>query len=55
MHLNIAIPINLFLKLTPSLFRASSTSIKNGYNTELDKIDKFVDGAAVKKVGDKTF
>jgi threonine dehydratase len=31
------------------------TSIENGYNTELKEIDKFVDGAAVKKVGDKTF
>ena len=31
------------------------TSITNGYNTELAEIDKFVDGAAVKKVGDKTF
>ena len=31
------------------------TSIQNGYNTELAEIDKFVDGAAVKKVGDKTF
>lgn len=31
------------------------TSIANGFNTELKEIDKFVDGAAVKKVGDKTF
>ena len=31
------------------------TSIHNGFNTELVEIDKFVDGAAVKKVGDKTF
>ena len=31
------------------------TSIANGFNTELLEIDKFVDGAAVKKVGDKTF
>ena len=31
------------------------TSIKNGVNTKLDQIEKFVDGAAVKKVGDKTF
>lgn len=31
------------------------TSIKNGVNTKLDHIEKFVDGAAVKKVGDKTF
>jgi threonine dehydratase len=32
-----------------------SMSLKNGYNTELETIDRFVDGAAVKKVGDKTF
>ena len=31
------------------------TSIKNGINTKLDHIEKFVDGAAVKVVGDKTF
>lgn len=32
-----------------------SESIKNGVITELKKIDRFVDGASVKKVGDKTF
>ena len=31
------------------------TSLRNGVNTPLDKIEKFVDGAAVKKVGDLTF
>jgi threonine dehydratase len=31
------------------------TSIKNGENTTLANIDRFVDGAAVKRVGDKTF
>ena len=31
------------------------TSIERGKNTELEKIDKFIDGAAVKKVGDYTF
>ena len=31
------------------------TSIENGKNTELQKIDSFVDGAAVKKVGDLNF
>ncbi|MCD6544977.1 MAG: threonine ammonia-lyase IlvA [Flavobacteriaceae bacterium] len=30
-------------------------SIKNGANTELKTIDKFVDGAAVKRMGDLTF
>ncbi|WP_066223906.1 threonine ammonia-lyase IlvA [Formosa haliotis] len=31
------------------------TSLKNGCNTELTSIENFVDGAAVKKVGDRTF
>ncbi|WP_149275703.1 threonine ammonia-lyase [Pareuzebyella sediminis] len=31
------------------------TSIEKGKNTELSAIDKFIDGAAVKKVGDLTF
>jgi threonine dehydratase len=38
-------------KGAPSMF----TSIKNGVNTTLDNIDTFVDGASVKRVGDKTF
>lgn len=32
-----------------------TTSLKNGKNTSLDKIEKFVDGAAVKRMGDITF
>lgn len=32
-----------------------TTSLKNGKNTTLDKIEKFVDGAAVKRMGDITF
>ncbi|HNP18802.1 MAG TPA: threonine ammonia-lyase IlvA [Fulvivirga sp.] len=32
-----------------------STSIKNGYNTTLNNIDKFVDGAAVKRTGELTY
>ncbi len=32
-----------------------STSLKNGYNSSLDHIDKFVDGAAVKRIGDLNF
>ncbi len=31
------------------------TSIANGKNTRLEKIDKFIDGAAVQRVGDLTF
>jgi threonine dehydratase len=32
-----------------------STSINNGRNTTLEKMDRFVDGAAVRRVGDRTF
>jgi threonine dehydratase len=35
----------------PSMFE----SLKNGYPITLDSIDRFVDGAAVKRVGDLTF
>ncbi len=35
----------------PALF----TSFQNGYNTTLNDIDKFVDGAAVKRIGDLTY
>lgn len=31
------------------------TSLRNGMNTQLEEIDKFVDGAAVKRVGDANF
>jgi threonine dehydratase len=34
---------------------AMKLSLEKGVNTTLDKIDKFVDGAAVKRVGDLTF
>jgi threonine dehydratase len=38
-------------KGAPSL----KTSLKNGYNTKLEKIEKFVDGAAVQQIGDLNF
>ena len=38
-------------KGAPSL----TVSLKNGVNTTLDEIEKFVDGAAVKRMGDITF
>lgn len=38
-------------KGAPSL----TSSLENGENTTLDEIDKFVDGAAVKRMGDLTF
>ena len=48
-------PETKIIGVEPEGAPAMLISIKNGYNTELDEVDKFVDGAAVKKVGDKTF
>ena len=48
-------PITKIIGVEPEGAPSMKTSITNGYNTELTDIDKFVDGAAVKKVGDKTF
>lgn len=39
----------------PSGAASMKTSIEKGENTALDHIDRFVDGAAVKRVGDITF
>lgn len=56
--------ISVFKKLSPNTkiigvepegAASLKTSIKQNKNTELLSIDKFVDGAAVKKVGDITF
>lgn len=41
--------------LEPMGAPAMLESLKKGVNTELESIDKFVDGAAVKRVGDLTF
>jgi threonine dehydratase len=48
-------PETKIIGVEPEGAPSMKTSIKNGYNTELTEIDKFVDGAAVKKVGDLTF
>jgi threonine dehydratase len=48
-------PETKIIGVEPEGAASMSVSIKNGYNTELTEIDKFVDGAAVKKVGDRTF
>lgn len=48
-------PHTKIIGVEPSGAPAMKTSIEKGYNTTLDKIDKFVDGAAVKRVGDITF
>jgi len=48
-------PATQIIGVEPEGAPSMKTSIENGYNTELKEIDKFVDGAAVKKVGDITF
>jgi threonine dehydratase len=48
-------PNTKIIGVEPEGAPSMKTSIDNGYNTALEGIDKFVDGAAVKRVGDKTF
>lgn len=48
-------PTTKIIGVEPLGAPAMKTSLENGANTELEKIEKFVDGAAVKKVGDLTF
>ena len=48
-------PNTKIIGVEPEGASSMKTSIKNGTNTTLEHIDKFVDGAAVKRVGDLTF
>lgn len=48
-------PETKIIGIEPAGAPAMKVSIENGHNTPLKKIDKFVDGAAVMKVGDITF
>ncbi|WP_248724162.1 threonine ammonia-lyase IlvA [Seonamhaeicola sp. ML3] len=48
-------PSTKIIGVEPEGAPSMSVSIKNNKNTELKKIEKFVDGAAVKRVGDLTF
>lgn len=48
-------PTTKIIGVEPLGAPAMKVSIENGINTPLEKIDKFVDGAAVKRVGDLTF
>lgn len=48
-------PQTKLIGVEPKGAASMKTSLHNGENTILDHIDKFVDGAAVKRVGDKTF
>lgn len=48
-------PNTKIIGVEPTGAAAMKTSIENNKNTTLQKIDKFVDGAAVQRVGDLTF
>jgi threonine dehydratase len=48
-------PNTKIIGVEPEGAPSMTVSIKNKKNTELEKIEKFVDGAAVKRVGDLTF
>ena len=48
-------PNTKIIGVEPEGAASMSISIKNKKNTTLDKIEKFIDGAAVKRVGDLTF
>ncbi len=48
-------PTTRIIGVEPAGAAAMKTSIERGENTTLNTIDKFVDGAAVKRVGDYTF
>ncbi len=48
-------PNTKIIGVEPEGAPSMSVSIKNNKNTTLDQIEKFIDGAAVKRVGDLTF
>ncbi|MFE8695805.1 threonine ammonia-lyase IlvA [Cytobacillus sp. FJAT-53684] len=48
-------PNTKMIGVEPAGAASMQTSLQNGAVTTLNKIDKFVDGAAVKSVGEKTF
>ncbi|MFV9552230.1 threonine ammonia-lyase IlvA [Algibacter sp. PT7-4] len=48
-------PNTKIIGVEPAGAASMKTSIKNNKNTELDTIEKFIDGAAVKRVGDLNF
>ncbi|MFD0989199.1 threonine ammonia-lyase IlvA [Mariniflexile jejuense] len=48
-------PNTKIIGIEPEGAPSMSVSIENNQNTELETIEKFVDGAAVKRVGDLTF
>ena len=48
-------PATAIVGVEPAGAAAMKASLQNGFNTTLDDIDRFVDGAAVRRAGDLTF
>jgi len=48
-------PDTKIIGVEPKGAPSMSTSLKNGVNTKIENIDKFIDGASVQKVGDLNF
>ena len=48
-------PATAIVGVEPAGAPAMKTAMQNGFNSTLDEIDRFVDGAAVRRVGDITF
>ena len=48
-------PLTKIIGVEPTGAASLSASIKNNFNTRLSSIDKFVDGAAVQRIGDLCF
>lgn len=48
-------PATKIIGIEPDGAPSLNVSLKNGFNTALETIEKFVDGAAVKKMGDTSF
>jgi len=48
-------PNTKIIGIEPKGAPSMSTSLKNGVNTKIENIDKFIDGASVQKVGDINF
>lgn len=48
-------PATAIVGVEPAGAPAMKTALQNGFNSTLDEIDRFVDGAAVRRVGEITF
>lgn len=52
---NVLSPTTKIIGIEPDGAPSLNVSLKNGVNTTLDYVEKFVDGAAVKRMGDTSF